>query len=199
MTEPLRPIRSEADHAAALAEIDALFNAAPGSPEADRLEVLAVLVADYERGRESEAAAHPIDVLTMSMKAQGRTQADLAALLGSRSRASEVLGRRRALSTAMIEKLTQAWAIPSMLLSAPYSLESKLMRATKAGAAVLAIGVTLGAVSIGGTFAAYGANLPNTAQIAATFAGAQPAGFTPLNQIPPEAIKAFLAEDARAP
>ena len=57
------PIRSDADYQAALSQIDALFNAAPGTAEADRVEVLAVLVADYERRRHADAQPDPIDVL----------------------------------------------------------------------------------------------------------------------------------------
>src|SRR6185503_18912709 len=102
-----------ADYQAALARIDALFNAEPGTAEADEVEVLAVLLADYERRRLADAQPDPIDVLTVSMKAQGRSQADLAALLESRSRASEVLSRRRQLSASMIEKLALAWSIPA--------------------------------------------------------------------------------------
>ncbi len=197
MSEPIRPIRSEADHAAALAEIDALFSAAPGSPDADRLEVLAVLVAEYERAHGTEMPAHPIEVLTLAMKAQGRTQADLAELLGSRSRASEVLGRRRQLSSSMVEKLAQAWAIPAALLSAPYNVESRLMRVLKTSIAVLAITIGLSAATIGGLYAWYGADLPNTDQIAATLAGSTAGipGFIPLNELPPEVIKAFLAAE----
>ena len=197
MSEPIRPIRTEADHAAALAEIDTLFAAAPGSPEADRLEVLAVLVAEYERAHAAEMPAHPIEVLTLAMKAQGRTQAELAELLGSRSRASEVLGRRRQLSSAMVEKLAKAWAIPAALLSAPYTVESRLMRALKTGGAVLAITIGLSAVAIGGMFAWYGSDLPSTDQIAATLAGStsRVPGFTPLGELPPEVIKAFLAAE----
>jgi antitoxin component HigA of HigAB toxin-antitoxin module len=153
MNEPIRPVRTEADHAAALAEIDALFAAAPGSAGADRLEVLAVLVADYERAHSTEMPAHPIEVLNLAMKAQGRTQAELAELLGSRSRASEVLGRRRQLSTAMVEKLAQAWAIPAALLSAPYTVESRLMRTLKIGGAAIVIMIGLSAAAIGGMYA----------------------------------------------
>ena len=197
MSEPIRPIRTEADHAAALAEIDVLFAAAPGSADADRLEVLAVLVAEYERAHGTEMPAHPIEVLNLAMKAQGRTQAELAELLGSRSRASEVLGRRRQLSAAMVEKLAEAWAIPAVLLSAPYSVESRLMRSLKIGVVVLAIAVGLSAVAIGGAYAWYGADLPNSDQIAATLAGstANIPGFMPLGELPPEVIKAFLAAE----
>ena len=197
MSEPIRPIRTEADHAAALAEIDVLFDASPGSADADRLEVLAVLVAEYERSHGTEMPAHPIEVLNLAMKAQGRSQAELAELLGSRSRASEVLGRRRQLSAAMVAKLAQAWAIPAALLSAPYTVESRAMRTLKIGIVVLAIMVGLSAASIGGLYAWYGADLPNSDQIAATIADstANVPGFTPLDELPPEVIKAFLAAE----
>jgi penicillin-binding protein 1A len=197
MSEPIRPIRTEADHAAALAEIDSLFAAAPGSADADRLEVLAVLVAEYERAHGTDMPAHPIEVLTLAMKAQGRTQAELAKLLGSRSRASEVLGRRRQLSAAMVEKLAQAWAIPAALLSAPYTVEGRLMRALKISVAALALTIGLSAAAIGGLYAWYGADLPNSDQIAATLAGstAKIPGFTPLAELPQEVIKAFLAAE----
>jgi antitoxin component HigA of HigAB toxin-antitoxin module len=182
MSEPIRPIRTEADHAAALAQIDALFAATPGSAEADRLEVLAVLVSEYERAHSAELPAHPIEVLNLAMKAQGRTQAELAELIGSRSRASEVLGRRRQLSAAMVEKLAQAWAIPASLLSAPYTVESRLMRALKISVVVLAITIGLSAATTGGLYAWYGTDLPNSDQIAATLEGstANIPGFTPL-------------------
>jgi len=197
MSEPIRPIRTEADHAAALAQIDALFAASPGSAESDRLEVLAVLVSEYERTHSTAMPAHPIEVLNLAMKAQGRTQAELAELLGSRSRASEVLGRRRQLSAAMVEKLAQAWAIPAALLSAPYSVESRLMRTLKIGVVVLAIMIGLSAAAIGGLYAWYGSDLPNSEQIAATLAGSTEniPGFTPLRELPPEVIKAFLAAE----
>src|SRR5215467_6810248 len=126
MNEPIHPIRNEDDYLTALSEIGALFNSDPGTEESDRAEVLAVLVADYERKRHAATTADPIDVLHMSMKGQGRTQADLAALLESRSRASEVLSRRRQLSASMIEKIEQAWSIPASLLSAPFHVESRL-------------------------------------------------------------------------
>jgi penicillin-binding protein 1A len=195
--ESIRPIRTEADHAAALAEIDALFAAVPGSPEADRLEVLAVLVAEYERAHGADMPAHPIEVLALAMKAQGRTQAELADLLGSRSRASEVLGRRRQLSAAMVKKLAEAWAIPAALLSAPYAVESRLMRTLKVSIVVFAILIGLSAATIGGLTWSYGTDLPSTDQIAATLAGSTAGipGFIPIGEIPPEVIKAFLAAE----
>lgn len=197
MIKPIRPIRTEADHASALAEIDALFSATPESQDADRLEVLSVLVAEYERTHGASISAHPIEVLKMAMKAQGRTQAELAELLGSRSRASEVLGRRRQLSGAMVEKLAQAWSIPAALLSAPYTIESRLLRSLKITVAILAISIGISAAAVGGIYAWYGSDLPNTEQIAATLAGSTAGipGFTPLQELPPEVIKAFLAAE----
>jgi penicillin-binding protein 1A len=133
----------------------------------------------------------------MSMKAQGRTQADLAAILESRSRASEVLSRRRQLSPSMIEKIAQAWSIPASLLSCAFRVETRLRRALKSGAIVLAIAFGLGASAAWGLFAWHGRNLPDTGQIAAMFAGSRVRipGFTPLDEIPPEVVKAFLAAE----
>jgi antitoxin component HigA of HigAB toxin-antitoxin module/mRNA-degrading endonuclease HigB of HigAB toxin-antitoxin module len=196
MNEPIRPVRTEADYQAALSQIGALFNAESGTPEGDRLEVLSVLVADYERRRHVEAQPDPVDVLNMSMKGQGRTQADLAALLESRSRASEVLSGRRQLSTAMIEKLQQAWSIPASLLQVPSRVETRLRKGFKLTAILLVIGIGL-TVAAAGLLAFYGSGLPDTGQIAATFAGSRVkiAGFTSLDEISPEAVKAFLAAE----
>ena len=95
MTE-IKPVRSEDDLNAALAEIASLIDASDDGAAADRLEVLTVLAADYERRAHPVAAPDPIDVLEMWMRMHGRTQTELADVLGSRSRASEVLARRRA-------------------------------------------------------------------------------------------------------
>ena len=199
MTESIRPIRNASDYEAALAEIDALFDAPAGSPEADKVEVLAVLVSEYERAQFGEVRAHPIDVLKMSMKGQGRGQSDLAALLQSRSRASEILGRRRHVSTAMAKTLSRAWSIPSSLLSAPVFGKSRLARVSKYGLMVLILFVVLGAAVTAGVFAYESVGLPGTTEIAATFAGSRTGvqEFTPLNEIPPEAVKAFIAAEDR--
>ena len=195
--EPIRPIRTEADYQAALAQIGELLNAETGTPESDRLEILSVLVADYERKRNVDVQADPVDVLMMSMKAQGRTQADLAALLESRSRASEVLSRRRQLSTSMIEKIEQAWSIPSALLQAPIRVETRLRRAFTLGVILLAITIGGSAIATWAVFSFYGTGLPDTGQIAATFAGSRVKipDFTPLDEISPDTVKAFLAAE----
>jgi len=95
----IRPIRTDEDHRAALAEIAACWGAPEGSEGADKLDVLVALVESYEDRRwpiEPAARFDPIDVLHHAINELGHTQTELAELLGSRSRASEILGRRRA-------------------------------------------------------------------------------------------------------
>ena len=122
----IRPIRTDEDHRAALAEIDACWGASEGSEEGDRLEVLVALVELYEAKRwpvETDEIFDPIDVLHYAVEELGHTQAELAELLGSRSRASEILARRRALTVEMIHKISEVWKIPADLLVRPYNIE----------------------------------------------------------------------------
>jgi HTH-type transcriptional regulator / antitoxin HigA len=106
------PIRTEADHEAAIARTEALWDAAPGTSEHDEVEVLAVLVAAYEDRHWPILPPDPIDALKFHMEQNGFRQKDLAGVLGRTSRASEALGRRRALTIEMIKALHAAWAIP---------------------------------------------------------------------------------------
>jgi HTH-type transcriptional regulator / antitoxin HigA len=114
----LRPLRNDQDHAQALAEIERLWNAAPGTPEHDRLEVLGLLVNAYEDFRWPIEPGDPVAAIKFQMEQAGHTQADLAKLLGSRSRASEILRRRRPLTMEMAAKLHHAWRIPAECLLA---------------------------------------------------------------------------------
>lgn len=115
---PIRVLHTEADYEAALAEYEGYFDAEPGagSMEADRFELLGLVIGKYEAERFPMPANHPLDILRFAMEQQGRTQADLAALLGSRSRASEILSARRDLTLAQIRILARAWRIPANLL-----------------------------------------------------------------------------------
>ena len=92
----IRPLRSEADYDAALAAIEAYFinEPAPESPEADRFDLLALVVADYERRHWEIEAPDAPDLLREQMAIKGYNQSDLAALLGSKARASEILNRQ---------------------------------------------------------------------------------------------------------
>jgi HTH-type transcriptional regulator/antitoxin HigA len=122
----IRPIRNEEDHRAALAEIDAYWGAPEGTEQGDKLDVLVALVESYEAKRwpvDDADRFDPVDVLQYAINEFGHTQAELAELLGSRSRASEVLSRRRALTVDMIHKISEAWKIPADLLVRPYQIE----------------------------------------------------------------------------
>jgi HTH-type transcriptional regulator/antitoxin HigA len=118
----IRPIRTETDHKAAVREIEKLWDFPKGSPEADRLDVWATLVDAYERGHCPVSASDPIEVLRYLVGEAGHTQAELAQLLGSKSRASEILNRKRALTVEMIHRISKAWKIPASVLAVPYPL-----------------------------------------------------------------------------
>lgn len=120
----LKPIRTENDHREALALIEKLWDAAPNTDEGDLLDILVDLVEHYEEKRFPIPAAEPIEVIRAHMEATGRTQKDLAHLLGSAPRASEILKKRRALTVDMIHKLHEEWGIPSDCLIRPYHLEA---------------------------------------------------------------------------
>jgi HTH-type transcriptional regulator/antitoxin HigA len=116
----IRPIKNDTDHAAALAEIANLWNAAANSEDEDKLDLLSTLVEKYEEARwPAVDASDPIDLLHFAISDLGHSQAELADLLGSRSRASEVLNRRRALTVEMIRTISEAWKIPADLLVKP--------------------------------------------------------------------------------
>ena len=122
----IRPIRTDEDHRTALAEIEACWGAPEGTEEGDKLDVLLALVDAYEDKRwpiDLDENFDPIDVLDHAIDELGHTQAELAEILGSRSRASEILSRRRALTVEMIHKISKAWKIPADLLVRPYKVE----------------------------------------------------------------------------
>lgn len=122
----IHPIRTEADYEAAIAEIERLWNAEPGSDDGDKLDILATLVERYENEHWpiDLSRVDPIDVLSYLIEEGGHTQAELAELLGSRSRASEILNRRRALTVEMIHKINTEWKVPAELLIKPYRLKA---------------------------------------------------------------------------
>lgn len=116
----VRPIRTDADHANAVRELETLWGAPGGTPEGDRLEVLLTLVDAYEDRRWPAESGDPVEVIKSAMAFNDRSQNDLAALLGSASRASELLNRRRVLTLPMIRAISEAWRIPAALLVQPY-------------------------------------------------------------------------------
>ncbi len=122
----IRPIRSKADYEAAVAEVERLWEAEPGTDDGDKLDILATLVEKYENEHWpiDTSRVDPIDMLNYLIDEGGHTQTELAELLGSRSRASEILNRRRALTVEMIFKISEAWKVPAELLIKPYRLSA---------------------------------------------------------------------------
>lgn len=117
----IHPIRTDADHRAALEEIERLWNAEDGTDEAAKLDALATLVEHYEERRWPIALEmDPVDVLHYAIGDMGHSQTELADVIGSRSRASEILARRRSLTLEMIRAISEAWKIPADLLVKPY-------------------------------------------------------------------------------
>ena len=117
----IRPIRTEAEHREALKEIERYFEnePKPGTAEADRFDLLALVIEDYERKRWPIEPPDAVDAIRYHMETSGCTQADLGRLLGSRQRASDILARKRPLTMGMAWKLQREWGIPAEALIAP--------------------------------------------------------------------------------
>lgn len=123
----IRPIRTEADYDWALAEIEAYFDHEPrkGTPEADRFDVLASLIEAYEDNYWTIKSPDSVEAIQYALELKGERQSYLAQVLGSRSRASEILNRNRSLSLAMIQKISTELMIPAEILIQPYHLSGK--------------------------------------------------------------------------
>lgn len=118
----IKPIHSESDYQAALAQIDAAWQAADGSDEADQLEVLSLLVEAYEKTHFPIAAPDPIDFLLYAMEARGLTRKDLEPYIGPRGRVSDILNRVRPLTLEMIRRLAVGLNLPAAVLIQDYPL-----------------------------------------------------------------------------
>ena len=118
----IKPIKNESDYDAALAAIDRLMGAPPDTPQGDELEILVTLVEAYEAARWPVEAPDPVSAIEHVMEARGLRQKDLATLIGSQPRASEVLNRRRPLTLPMIRILSAEWRLPADLLVREYDL-----------------------------------------------------------------------------
>lgn len=125
--ENIRAIRNDEDLAWAIGEVEQYFDNIPefGTPEADRFDVLSALIEAYEDKHYAVEAPEPIELIKAHMEMFERTQTDLAELFGSRSRASEILNKRRALTVDMIYRLHKEWGIPADCLVQPYHLDGR--------------------------------------------------------------------------
>lgn len=115
----IKPIKNDQDHAAALGEIELLFDAEPDTPEGDRLDVLTTLVEAYEQKHFAIPAADPVEAIKYFMESRGLTRHDLEPLMGSRARVSEILNHKRSLTLNMVRKLHSTLGIPAEALIQP--------------------------------------------------------------------------------
>ena len=118
----LRPIRTKREYRTALKEVEALWDAPQATPEADRLEVLTLLIEAYERKHFPIEAPDPIDFLEHVMEARGLARKDLERYIGSRARVAEVLNRVRPLTLEMIRRLAAGLDLPADVLIQGYVL-----------------------------------------------------------------------------
>jgi HTH-type transcriptional regulator/antitoxin HigA len=128
----IRPLRSEADYDAALKEIERYFarEPEPSSADADRFDLLALVIEDYERKHWPIDPPDPVEAIKFRMQTAGYSQADLGRILGSRQRASDILSRKRGLTLDMAWKLHRQWEIPAESLIQPRMTARQSRRAS---------------------------------------------------------------------
>ena len=124
MPADVRPIRTEADYEAALEDVAALWGSATGTPEGDRLDVLATLIDAYEARHYPMDPPDPIEAIKFRMEQQGMTRKDLEDVIGTRTRIAEVLNRKRSLSITMIRRLHDRFGISAEVLIRPSRKEA---------------------------------------------------------------------------
>lgn len=123
MATELKPIRTEADYDAALAEVERLWGAKSGTPDGDRLDVLATLIEVYEAKHYPMDPPDPIEAIRFRMEQQGLSRRDLEPMIGPRNRVADVLNRKRGLSIEMIRQLHDNLGISADVLIRPSRLD----------------------------------------------------------------------------
>ena len=118
----IRPIKNEKDYAQALEHIESLMDAKPNTPQMDELEVLTTLVEAYEEQHHKIEAPDPIEAIKFRMEQEGLKQKDLVPIVGSKSRVSEILNRKRKLTIEMIRNLHKQLHIPVESLFVDYKI-----------------------------------------------------------------------------
>jgi len=119
MATDVKPIRTEADYDSAMEEVASLWGAVSGTPEGDRLDVLATLIDAYEARHYPMDPPDPIEAIQFRMEQQGLSRKDLEPLIGTRARVAEVMNRRRSLSIDMIRRLHEQLGISAEILIRP--------------------------------------------------------------------------------
>ena len=118
----IKPIKTQKDYSDTLLKIEILMNARPNTPQMDELEVLSTLVEVYEEQFYKIETPDPIEAIKFRMEQEGLKQKDLVAIVGSKSRVSEVLNRKRKLTIEMIRNLNKVLHIPVESLFLDYKI-----------------------------------------------------------------------------
>ena len=125
----IRPIHNKKEYKAALFEIEQLWTAPAKSAEADRLDVLALLVEHYEKTHFPIADPDPIEFIEHVMESRGLSRKDLEPIIGPRGRVADILNRTRPLTLEMIRRLVSQLNLPAEVLVKPYAMRKDLMAA----------------------------------------------------------------------
>lgn len=116
----IKPIKSKKDYQAALTRLELIFDAKPGTKQGDELEILGILIDNYEKEQYPIDFPDPIEAIKFRMEQLGYNQNDLAKVIGLKSRASEILNRKRKLSLDMIRQIHSALGVPTEVLIQAY-------------------------------------------------------------------------------
>jgi HTH-type transcriptional regulator/antitoxin HigA len=116
----IKPIKTEKDCEQAMLRLESIFDAKKGTTKGDEQEILSLLIEKYEDEKFPLDLPDPIEAIKFRMEQMGMTQTDLANIVGQKSRASEILNRKRKLSLDMIRQLHQQWRIPTEVLVQAY-------------------------------------------------------------------------------
>ena len=114
----IRPIKTEQDYNSSISRIEELWGAKKDTPEGDELDLLVTLVESYEMNHYPIAPPDPIDAIKFRMEQMGMTKTDMVKYLGSQSRVSEILNKKRSLTLKMIKSLYKGLNIPAEILLA---------------------------------------------------------------------------------
>lgn len=116
----IKPIKTEKDYQQALKRLEVIFDAKLNSKEGDELEILLMLIEKYENKKYPIPAPDPIEAIKFRMEQLDYDKKDLEKIIGSKSRVSEILNKKRKLSLGMIRKLNAALNIPTEVLVQAY-------------------------------------------------------------------------------
>ena len=116
----IKPIRNEADYKKALERLEILFDATMGTEEGDELEILAIVIDNYEKENFPIGMPDPISAINFRMEQMGLKQKDLVEMIGFKSRVSEIMNKKRKLTLEMIRNLNTTLHIPTDVLIQDY-------------------------------------------------------------------------------